>query len=124
MLDKIIATGLLVALGVAVPVSAQEIAGPAVDDPIATEWDRAAGGATDQDRGVRLTRTSAFTLLEHGLWQEDATLVGLSASPGGSVTRRQPVTVGPRRDGKSSFARTTWLPWVYAAENRHRLPLG
>ena len=124
MLDKIIATGLLVALGVAVPVSAQEIAGPAVDDPIATEWDRAAGGATDQDRGVRLTRTSAFTLLEHGLWQEDATLVGLSASPGGSVTRRQPVTVGPRRDGKSSFARTTWLPWVYAAENRYRLPLG
>lgn len=30
----------------------------------------------------------------------------------------------PLRRRESSFARTTWLPWVYAAEKRHALPLG
>ena len=124
MLDKIIAAWLLAALGVAVPVAAQENSNPGANGPFATALDSVNGGATDQDRGVRLTQTSAFTLLEHGLWQEDATGAGISSPLGGSLTHGQPVTAGPRRGRETSFARTTWLPWVYAAENRHRLPLG
>ena len=123
MLEKIIATALLAALGVAVPVAAQENSNPGANRPLATALDHQ-GGPTYQDRGVRLTQTSAFTLLEHGQWHQDATGAGISSPLGGSVTHRQPVTAGPHRGRETSFARTTWLPWVYAAENRHRLPLG
>ena len=124
MLGKIIAACLLFGFGVAVPVAAQEISKPAEGGSLATALERADGSATDQDRSVRLTRTSAFTLREHGLWQQDATMADISALPDGSLTHGQPVAVGPRRRRETSFARTTWLPWVYAAENRHRLPLG
>ena len=55
MLEKIIATALLAALGVAVPVAAQERSNPAVGGPLATALDSASGGATDQDLGIRLT---------------------------------------------------------------------
>ena len=123
MLDKIIAAWLLAALGVAVPVAAQENSNPGANRPLATALDHQ-GGPTYQDRGVRLTQTSAFTLIEHGQWHQDATGAGISAPPGGSVKRGRSVSVGPRHGRDTSFARTTWLPWVYASENRHRLPLG
>lgn len=77
--------------------------------------------------GVRQTQSSNFTLLEYGLWQspeqKEQTVVG-GQSP--SVPRAEIRSPPPRpdRQAKPSFRRSTWLPWVNAAENRHGLPTG
>ena len=123
MLGKIFAAWLALGLGVAVPATAQEAAGPTGVLALEASLDRA-DDPGDQHRGLRRTRTSAFTLLEHGLWRQETTESGISAPPDGSATHARSVTVAPRRSRDTSFARTAWLPWVYAAENRHRLPLG
>ena len=124
MLRKIIATGLLAAFVSAMPAWGQEVAGQIdLDNPAATGA-TADVGTPDRDRGVRQTRTSAFTLLEHGLWQRDATDLSSGASSVASPSILRAAARSPLRRRETSFARTTWLPWVYAAENRHALPLG
>lgn len=124
MLGKIIATSLLAAFVTAMPASGQEVAGHVDQITPAAALATADVGTADRDRGVRQTQTSAFTLLEHGLWQRDATDLLSAASSIEPPSILRAATRSPLRRRETSFARTTWLPWVYAAENRHALPLG
>jgi soluble lytic murein transglycosylase-like protein len=113
-------------LFVANPVYAKEMG----DQAPTLHLQSSAGEATDQSAfsigGVRQTATSTFTLSEHGLWQRAAAVSADRPSTNqGQPNAQQPV--GPStlpRAKQSSFRRSAWLPWVYAAENRQGLPLG
>ena len=124
MIGKFASGWMLLMLGTAVPAGAQELAGSMEEFTAAATFETADDGSANRDRGVRQTQTSAFTLLEHGLWQREATDVLISAPSVGLPSSLGAETGSPLRPRASSFARTTWLPWVYAAENRHGLPLG
>ncbi|MDP3675441.1 MAG: transglycosylase SLT domain-containing protein [Novosphingobium sp.] len=123
MIGKFSLGSILLMLGIAQPVTAQGIVAPAegVIPAAASEMD---DGAGNPDRGVRQTRTPAFTLLEHGPWQRRATDVSTSLPYVETSSSAVIATRGLLGRSRSSFARSTWLPWVYAAENRHGLPLG
>lgn len=121
MIGKL-ALGWMFMLSTAVPAGAQEVA--ELIKATAVDLETADNGSANRDRGVRQTQTLAFTLLEHGLWQREATDVLISVPSVGLPSSLGVGTGSPLRPRASSFARTTWLPWVYAAENRHGLPLG
>ena len=124
MIGKFASGWMLLMLGTAVPAGAQELAGSMEEFTAAATFETADDGSANRDRGVRQTQTSAFTLLEHGRWQREATDVLISAPSVGLPSSLGAGTGSSLRPRASSFARTTWLPWVYAAENRHGLPLG
>lgn len=124
MIGKFASGWMLLMLGTSVPAGAQELAGSMEEFTAAATFETADDGSANRDRGVRQTQTSAFTLLEHGLWQREATDVLISAPSVGLPSSLGAGSGSPLRPRASSVARTTWLPWVYAAENRHGLPLG
>lgn len=83
--------------------------------------------ATTATDGYRVIDQNGFQIVEHGVW----TVPGNADDNGGeqvkagrlsnAVTRPQE----KRGDSKASnFRRSTYLPWVYAAETRHALPPG
>ena len=124
MIGKFASGWMLLMLGTAVPAGAQELAGSMEEFTAAATFETADDGYANRDRGVRQTQTLAFTLLEHGVWQREATNALISAPSVELSSNLGAATSSPLRRSASSFARTAWLPWVYAAENRHGLPLG
>ncbi len=114
------------ALCAATPACAQETEGTSLPPNMASSMDGAANDPQTGSGGIRLTGTSSFTLLEHGVWQRT---IALAEGNSGSAPRAQRprVQLGPApspRSAPSSVRRSTWLPWVFAAENRHGLPVG
>ena len=114
------------ALCAATPVRAQEMDSSAPSPNLASPMDDAPNEAATGTEGVRQTGTSTFTLLEHGVWQKvRPTAASETAAPPNVPPSRLKIAAHPQlRAAQSSFRRSTWLPWVYAAENRHGLPLG
>jgi Transglycosylase SLT domain len=116
----------VLALCAARPACAQEIEGTGPSGDPASSIANATSNPGAGSEGVRVTATSTFTLQEHGVWHK----VGLpgaseTAAPLNAPTPRLKIAARPPlRTAQSSFRRLTWLPWINAAENRHRLPLG
>lgn len=114
------------ALCAATPACAQETEVTSPPPNMALLMDGAGRDPETGSGGIRLTGTSSFTLLEHGVWQQTAASPGDTAET--ALQARPPhVQLGPAsspRSAPSSFRRSTWLPWVFAAENRHGLPVG
>jgi soluble lytic murein transglycosylase-like protein len=76
--------------------------------------------------GVRIENHAEFRLLVHGTWQQPENqreyLANIQkAEPELQYVRRSSASKAPKA---SSTRRSTYLPWVSAAEVRHALPAG
>ena len=101
-------------LALASPALAQEVITNVALDP------------EQQSPGIRVDEASGgFQLVTHGVWAHSIT--ARAGAPTLAIPA-QPRTTAPRglRDTKrnSSFRRAAYLPHVYAAEARYRLPIG
>lgn len=94
-------------------------------DPLAADTDQTAQVANYA--GIRIDSSpGGFQLVSHGVWPRPSPVDSGKPASQAAATKLQVDQHSPRRQTKahSSFRRAAYLPHVYAAENRYRLPTG